>query len=95
MSGAISSDSDGPQPTLMREAVTHEAGTLEAGFTRQIHPEGDTNETGNGGPAGISVPRAVRRMGGTIIKDMHLSQEKSPQDNSAKDRETDNSNDER
>ena len=95
MSGASFSDSEEPRPTHMREAVTHEAGTLEAGFTPRIHLEGDTNESGKGSPAGISVPRAVRRMGGTIMKDMHLSQEKSPQENSAKDRETDNSNDER
>ena len=56
MSGASPSDSDEPRPSHIREAVTHEAGTLEVGLTRRTNLEGDMNETGKRGPAGVSVP---------------------------------------
>ncbi|KAM0798793.1 Sodium/hydrogen exchanger family-domain-containing protein [Usnea florida] len=92
MSSASSSDLEEPRPSHIREAVTHE---VEAGLTRRTNPEGGMNETGKGGPAGVSVPRAVRRMGGTIMEDINLSQKKITQNNGAKDGETDNFDDQR
>jgi len=82
-------DSDEPGPSHIREAVTDDEGTLEAGLTRRTNPEGDMNETGKEDPAGVSVPRTVRRMGGTIMEDTNRSQETNLQDKRAKDRETD------
>lgn len=89
ITGANSGDPDEPGPSHIRDAVTAEEGTFEAGLTRRINPEDDKNETRKENPSGVSVARTVRRMGGTVIEDINRSQETNLQDRRAKDRQTD------
>ena len=72
MSGANSGDPNEPEPSHIREAVTNEEGTLEAGLTRRTNLEDDVNETGKKDPGEVSVPRTVQRMGSTIMNGYQL-----------------------
>ena len=68
LSGATTDDTEESGPSRSRQAVTNKEGALEAGRTRRTNTEGDVNETEKQGPAGISVPGTVRRLGGTIME---------------------------
>jgi len=86
ISGANSGDPDEPGPSHIREAVNDEEGTLEAGLTRRTNPEGDIDETGKEDPAGVFVPRTVRRMGSTIMEGYQPQPGDELTDKRAKDR---------
>lgn len=65
ISGANLGNSDESGPS---RAATNEDGTLEAGGAARTNPEGDMTERERQGLAGVSVPRTVRHMGGTIME---------------------------
>jgi hypothetical protein len=77
LSRTKSTDRDEPDLPPVRDAITNEERTLEAGLKRRIHVDNDMNQTGQEENAGVPVARKVGRIGDSPLEGINLSNEET------------------